>query len=338
MATRSPEQILKASRRQAMNVADKAGRVRLMKQLEAAQRDLDRRLRKMGAGGETFTATQLKLTMKQIKATIAELRIGMKKTVVSSAKSAAEAATSNTVEYMKRAEQKYGGIARPLPLKTASMLDPVIRRTNASVLRRLSMSSAGLKNTAQAKKVKKGILERYGENTIKVFEDKLRLGIATGKPWMEVRADLIVASPFLQQKPASWAQRIVRTETMAAYNAGSWESIREAGKVLGDMFKILAATFDDRTGWDSYGLHGQIRKTDEAFGDYDGRMFMHPPNRPNDREVVIPHRLSWAIPNDLDPRSDSEVSMVYFQQRPQGPGPGSRPTMSTVPREQFGRP
>ena len=128
--------------------------------------------------------------------------------------------------------------------------------------------------------------------------------------------------------------------TMGAYNRASWEGMREADDQLGDMVKILAATFDDRTGWDSYQVHGQIRLPDEAFewnapsGSYS---FMHPPNRPNDREVVVPHRIAWVIPSYLEQLSDGEVLDAWLREKRKGTLP-DRPTMTTVPLSLFGKP
>lgn len=122
--------------------------------------------------------------------------------------------------------------------------------------------------------------------------------------------------------------------TMGGYNRAGWEATRAADDELGDMVKILCATFDDRTGWDSYQVHGQIRLPDQAFEWADGA-YQHPPNRPNDREVVVPHRIAWPIPANLVPVGDDLVAAVYARQRKTG-GPGPRPLMTTVDLGRFG--
>jgi len=180
-----------------------------------------------------------------------------------------------------------------------------------------------------------GVLTRYSSAVIEEFEGVLRRGMLTGKPWGDVRDELTSKSPFLQGSPKFWAERIVRTETMGAYNRAGWESIRAADDELGDMVKILSATFDDRTGWDSYQVHGQIRRVDEAFA-WKGGLYQSPPNRPNDREVVVPHRVSWPIPAELAWRSDGEVAAAWKRDRRKG-GPPPRPLMTTIPLALFGR-
>lgn len=123
--------------------------------------------------------------------------------------------------------------------------------------------------------------------------------------------------------------------TMGAYNRAGWETIRAADDELGDMCKILSAVFDDRTGWDSYQAHGQIRLPDEAFA-WAGGLYQAPPNRPNDREVVVPHRISWPIPDDLAWRGDGEVAAAWKRDRRKGSPPG-RPLMTTIPLARFGK-
>lgn len=332
-------EVLKRTRASARKVSEQMGKKRLGRLLAKAQSDLNTRILKAeglrGPGKDSFTATQLRVTLHQVEQVMRDLNKGMKSLVISQGKTAADAAAANTLDYMARAERQFKGIGARLPLAEAALMDRAVVRTEASILRRLASDPK--------KPEKPGILQRYGMSVVGKFEEKLQLGIATGKPWAEMRADLIADSPFLQQAPASWAERIVRTETMAAYNRAGWETTRDAQSELGDMVKILAATFDDRTGWDSYLVHGQIRKTDEPFEGPFG-MYQHPPNRPNDREIVVPHRISWPLPDYLEPRSESEAEQAWSS-KIQDPGSrgGIPPSfgrswpMSTVPREQFGR-
>jgi hypothetical protein len=98
--------------------------------------------------------------------------------------------------------------------------------------------------------------------------------------------------------------------------------------------KILCATFDSRTGSDSFAVHGQIRRPDEAFAWWEG-LYQHPPNRPNDREIVLSHRTSWPIPAELAWRSDSEVAARWALEGRKG-APPPRPKMTTVPLDRFG--
>jgi len=94
------------------------------------------------------------------------------------------------------------------------------------------------------------------------------------------------------------AERIVRTELMSAYNAAKQATLVEArdSGIAPDVRKTCIVTYDNRTAPDSYPLEGQVRDLDELFLDGAGRTYLHPPGRPNDREVEVP----WMDP-DVEP-------------------------------------
>lgn len=319
-----PLDILRRNRERAVGLAAKAGGPRTLAMLQRAQRDLEQRLRQAeglrGAGTDSFTATQLRATLAQVRDVLRTLKPDLKTTITDAAKGTAEQAVSGTVEYLRAAEQRFRGVSAPLALREAEMLDRVAKGTEASVLRRLM--------TDPQDPASQGILDRYGENVVGAFEEQLQLRFLARKPWAEVRDALVQESPFLQGKPAHWAERIVRTEVMGANNRAGWESIREASREFDDMVKVLSATFDNRTAADSYAVHGQIRRPSEAFASWYG-LFQHPPDRPNDRGVVVPHRLSWPLPATLKQKSDGEVLARWRWEGRKG-SPPPRPKMSTV--------
>lgn len=307
--------------------------------LEKAERDLRVRLKQAeslsGPGAGSFTATQLRGTLAQVQAVLADVKRGIKETVVDKAKDQAIEASDDVVEYLAKADRAFKGIAQPLAINEAAMMERAVSGVQSSALRRLVY---GVDNTGAASvgvKVQAGVLARYGEAVVGKFEEELRTALVARKPWDEVRNALIAQSPFLQGAPAFWAQRIVRTELMGAYNRAGWEATKAADDELGDVVKILSATFDNRTGADSYAVHGQIRRVTEAFQWWEGS-YMHPPNRPNDREVVVPHRLAWPIPEYLTWRSDGEISARWRALGRRG-SPPSRPKMTTVPLSKFGK-
>lgn len=312
--------------------------------LEDAARDLAKRIRQAeglaGPGPNTFTSVQLRATLAQVRAVLRTVKTGIKDTIIESSTELAGSASAHTVDYLKKADRAFRGVGvQPLALNEARMFEQVTEGVRSSVLRRLASSgtpAAKATEVSKAHPAKLGILDRYGLETIKNFERTLQLGLVSRKSWAQMRNDLIAESPFLKGAPAHWATRIVRTECMGAYNRAQWEATREADDELEDMVKILSATFDDRTASDSYAVHGQIRRPEEAFEWWDG-LYQHPPNRPNDREVVTPHRISWEIPEYLEQYEDEEVEDVWEREKHKGPCP-PRPEMTTVPLEDFGKP
>lgn len=324
----TPLQTLKVDRRQAIELAHTKGVNATTRMLEQAQRKLNTRLRHAeglwGPGSDSFTTSQLRVMLEQIRQVLAEVQYGIKGIVMDDGLTTAELAAQHTVQYVKRAEQQFRGSGQRLAIREAAVLDRAVSGTESSILHRLLGT-----------KKKKGILQRYGENTIERFEQRLQQRMLTKASLNEVRAELIAESPFLQAQPAHWAERIARTEIMNAHNRAQWEGLRAVNKeVGGGMLKILVATFDSRTGADSYAVHGQIRRPAEAFSDWTHN-YQHPPNRPNDRETVVPHNIDWPIPPSLAWKSDGEVATRWRMQGNKRPLP-SRPLMTTVPLDKIG--
>lgn len=335
--TRNPTLLhaITTNRDDAVRLAQTNGTKDTLALLKRADAELAQRLRLarglQGEGKDTFTARQAEIALKNIRDVTRQVQRSLLTTVQTQGTKAADLATGNMLDYMERANRQFKGLGEaPLPIKEAGMLTQAKAGVNASILRRLTSE-----DTDETGTPKQGILARYGALTVASFEEELSLSVLTGKSWEDTRNSLIGKSPFLQSKPAFWADRIVRSEIMGAYNRTCYEVINEANEQLGDMVKILAATFDDRTGWDSYQVHGQIRRPNEAF-QWQGGFYQSPPNRPNDREIVVPHRVVWPIPAYLRWRSDGEVTSQYFKHRRTG-SPGPRPPMTTIPLELFGK-
>lgn len=315
----------------------RAGVAQTRKVLGRAQRELEERLSHAlaaGPGAGSFTAVRLRATLEQVRHVTRIVQRGVRDVLVGAADESAEQSARILSKYLRGVQRKFAGTAQPLGLREAGLVDAATSGARASVLRRLASSGepGGVEATHPAKP---GILERYGLATVGHFEQILQKSFVARTPWADVRAELTAASPFLQRAPAHWAERIVRTETMGTYNRAGWESVREADEQLGDMVKILSATFDDRTAADSYAVHGQIRRPDEAFQSWFG-FYQHPPNRPNDREVVVPHRISWPLPPYLAWKTDGQIAARWRHEGRKGRVP-ARPNMTTVPLEQFGR-
>jgi len=332
----TPREILLRNRADALDLVKSAGTARTREILENAERELVQRLATIPAGPGSFTYQQMRSALMQVRYVLAGVRDGMTDAMVDGALDAAERAAGATIDYLARADQAFRGVGTtPLALDETAMFEQARVGARSSILRRLASSGTGAPGAPTAvHPAAAGILDRYGMNTIGLFERTLQQGMLTRAPWETIKTNLVASSPFLRSKPMFWAERIVRTELMGAYNRASWEANREADDQLGDMVKILSATFDDRTGSDSIAIHGQIRLPDEAFESWFG-LYQHPPNRPNDREIVVPHRISWPIPPYLKWRADEEIAKRWEMEKRAGKPP-DRPLMTTVPIGQFG--
>lgn len=328
-----PAQVLAQNARAAARFAQKAGPDRVRKVLERAHADLTGRLREAvrGPGAGSFTHAQLRSTLAQVKHTLRSVAVpGIQDSVLDVGDDAAEAAGGGVVEYMQAADDAYGGAgAQPLALDEASVLDAASDGAGGSVLRRLA-GEGGVPG--------EGIMARYGMNVVGSFESSLQQSLVARASWDSVRAGLVDASPFLRGAPAHWAERIARTEIMGAHARATYEATREADDQLGDVVKILSATFDDRTAADSFAVHGQIRRPEEAFETWYGEM-QYPPARPNDREIVVTHRVAWAIPANLRQLDNGAVAARWAAEGGKGKGRKMppRPLMTTVDLDSFGK-
>ena len=332
----TPRDVLAQNRQDALDFASRMGTKRTREVLDRAERELVERLAALRPGIPTFTGESMRAALAQIREVVRGMRPGIRDVLVDGASIAAEKAASGTVEYLENVDRQFRGVGtQPLSLDVAAMFEQARSGARASILRRLASSGGTVPGASTTPNpAKPGILDRYGLSTIRMFEEELQVGVVARKSWDEMRAAIVTKSPFLRGKPAFWAERIVRTESMGAYNRGSWEAGREADDQLGDLIKILSATFDDRTGADSFAVHGQIRHSDEAFESWFG-LYQHPPNRPNDREVVVPHRISWPIPAYLKWKEDAEVAARWAKEKRKG-SPPPRPNMTTIPVGNFG--
>lgn len=336
--------VLDKNRADAIRLSQVRGQASTLKLLRDAQTDLEKRLAQTalsGAGKESFTYAQLHATLRQVKHVQQELNGSLKTSLSGQVVDLSKVAAEHSIRYLVDADVAHNGIGTtPLGLNEARMVDRAAQGSQASLLRRLASSGKPASKVGRTGDLTEphparvGILQRYGMATVGHFENILQQGLITKKSVADMRDEITEKSPFLKGAPRFWAERIVRTELMGAYNRGAWETTREADEELGDCVKILVATFDARTAADSYAVHGQIRRPTEAFETWEG-MVQHPPARPNDRETVVTHRVSWPLPPELTPKSGGEIHAAWKREGRKG-SPPAQPLTSTVPRESFG--
>ncbi len=326
------QEVLARDRRLSLGFVQQAGAHRTQQLLQETARDLELRLKSAellrGPGKDTFSIAQMRATLAQVRSVLKPLMGGVKDTLLTHGPATATEGAEHAAKYLVAADKAFKGVGQqPLALRTALMLEAAGKGSAASILARLAGEPGHPGHL--------GVLQRYGVETIGHFEGVLQRGLLGRKSWADVRQDLTAKSPFLQGAPAFWAHRIVRTEMMAAQNRGQHEAIVEADEQLGDMCKIVSCVFDDRTGADSVAIHGQIRRPEEPFESWNGA-FQHPPDRPNDRASVTPHRLSWPIPPYLAWASAEEIEKAWKRDGRKG-APPERPLMTTIPLDSFGK-
>ena len=104
--------------------------------------------------------------------------------------------------------------------------------------------------------------------------------------------------------------RLARTELHNAYGLGKMKGMTTTrDQLLPDLMKALVHPMDARTGLDSQYLAklNPVLPLDEPFEYRWGgklRRFMTPPDRPNDRGILVPYRPAWG-----SPKGDSGMDM-----------------------------
>ncbi len=287
-----------------VTATDRAGRAanaELLRDLEAADRLLRRRLRRYAASDERFTPASMLSYQRQIALVRRRVEASLSGIVATSTEAAATAGYSETFRLLAALDARFSGIARPLRLRPAAAMMRSLRADSSLLIQRATS------------------VDRYGSAMIAEFETRMRRGLIAGVSQRDMVDDLCghggptgTVSLAARETPTgvvrlveeeipeglfvryrSWAWRIVRTETARAYSIARMEGLFEQRQAFPELRKKILATFDNRTAFDSVVVHGQIRRLEEPFVDGAGRVYLQPPARPNDREVVIPWLPEW---------------------------------------------
>lgn len=261
-------------RTKALRNAQNAGLLPLLRRAEATLKA--RQLAMAVHGGEPMTPTIADALLGQVREAMIALQPGMVDMLGRLAETNAKLGARSTVEMLALFEGSPKGALRPI-----AVLEAVA--AGSTVLERHASSVA-----------------RYGQHVIGRFRDVMQEGILLGDTFDEMtRRIQKTGGAVLPTR--GWAERIVRTEGMAALNAGAHlEMVEQHATAFPDLEKKLIETFDARTAEDSYPAHGQVRPLNGFFRDGKGREYLYPPGRPNDRGVTIPWRRAWLEPDQGD--------------------------------------
>ncbi len=311
---------------QNVSLRSRAGRAEareILEMLERADQQLERRLRREAqrhGPTERFTGAGLLAYRRQVQLVNAFVRARMDRNSRRAARRNIRQGWFDTVGLLGNLEQAYSGSVRPLRINTARMMNERTRGVQASLLRQhaTSMDRYGeemertMRQTLQSNLLAGGTFSQAVDQLVAMRGPRGRVSVAArelGDGTVErIRLETIPEGLFRRHR--WWAMRIVRTETAYAQNAAGFEALHAARDVdFPDMQKKILAMMDNRTYPDSIAVHGQIRDLDAMFRDGAGREYLHPPARPNDREVVIPWRPGWDETETSAPRQALEEAI-----------------------------
>jgi hypothetical protein len=197
-----------------------------------------------------------------------------------------DTARKDTAEWLRYADRTFTGSVRPLRFDAVAWVSANKQQLSNVRLQEYRRSFA-----------------RYGANAVRKIENEIAQTVLIGDPWSTARDKVWDAVRGVVEDRQWMVDRILRTETSAIYNGTRLEALLEEDYADDPMYKTLLATFDNVTGDDSVLLHEQVRPVRQPFYDaWYGKSYMAPPNRPNDREILVGWRKSYGdAPGEVAP-------------------------------------
>ncbi len=250
----------------------------IMSSYQDARRELVDRLSRLPPG--SFTAQHLRGVLAQVNGAIAGINKKLQGDMYDGSFEAAKAGVGDLFSEINTFDDAFTGAVTPINLNAA-----LIAQDTANYLTTKYQTN----------------LEAYGNDLQTQISNGLFTASIGETSYSEVVGRI---SQFFNAE--EWKlHRIVRTELHNIYNIGKLNGMRELIGTddepgdIPDLMKTLMHPMDQRTGEDSKALareHPAIPVDEEfvqVWGKYTFR-FMNPPNRPNDRAIMVPYREEWG--------------------------------------------
>jgi hypothetical protein len=278
----------------------------LLGDLREAERRLGYKLRyevvKHGSLDGRFTGAQAVAVQQQVLHAIDYVQDRIRGRTSDQAAVAIQGGLQRTITTMEGLERRFTGVVTPLRLREAHEFSRSKAQARGMWARDFPTS-----------------VDRYGAKMLSEFEEVIRGGLIAGSSMDDIIGALtgrggpkglvslaakVTPAGVLRVREADipeglfvrnkyWAERLVRTELLKAYNGARQAGLESSATDHPGLKRKILAILDKRTAPDSLAVHGQIRGIKEPFVDGAGRSYLYPPARPNDRETVIPWKDEW---------------------------------------------
>jgi hypothetical protein len=249
---------------------------RLLRVFRNVRQQLQDRLLTIPEG--TFTEQQLNVTLVQITAAIEAIKRKLKGEMVDSAEILSTRGIEDMIREIEKFSKKFEGSIQPININVAVLA---------------SESQTFLVNKYDAS------LDAYGEDLRSQITQNIMNAMIMRDTSQRTVSGLVadVGRFFVGEE---WKlNRIVRTEMHNIYNYSKMNGMLTVQETtIPDLKKSLMHPMDKRTGTDSKKLarENPVVDIDEPFRfKWKGkeRVFMFPPDRPNDRAILVPFRETW---------------------------------------------
>jgi hypothetical protein len=244
----------------------------LMGEYREIRKDLVDRLSRLPQG--TFTSQHLRGVLAQVNGAIEAMNAHIGGSTVKAAYRAALKGVEGLIKEIKTFDSEFSGAVTPINLNAV-----LIAHDTSNLLVTKYETN----------------LDQYGNGLLTQITNGLFSAAAGEASYSEVVGRI---SQFFTGK--EWElHRIVRTELHHVYNTAKVNGLKEIAEEVDDMQKTLIHPLDARTGEDSeYAASlNMIVDIDKPFV-YTWRKkvreYMAPPDRPNDRSILVPYRASWG--------------------------------------------
>lgn len=222
----------------------------------------------------SFTAQHLRGVVAQVEGAIIAMNRHLAGAMADGAYEAALKGVDHVVEEMRVFDSKFTGAVTPINLNAALLA----KDTSKLLVTRYKTN-----------------LDKYGANLLSEITNGL-FSATLG----ETSYDEVVGRIGTYFNGKEWElHRIVRTELHGLYNRGKLAGMQDLAEDIDGLKKTLIHPMDGRTGDDSKYAASKhlVADLDKPFrykwlGQW--RVFDSPPDRPNDRSVMVPYSPEWG--------------------------------------------
>lgn len=222
-----------------------------------------------------FTAQRLRGAIVQVETALTAMELGLKGEMADATEIISRAGVEHLVDEIHRFDKEFEGAVIPINVDVAALVTD-----NANFL--INRYDASLE--AYTSDIRAGIVREMSQAAI----EEIGLSELTSR----------IGKFFLGEE---WKiQRIARTELHHAYGGAKQRTMEFLVEdQIPDLKKALIHPMDARTAADSkaLALENPIVPVDQPFvfkWGKEKRIFMFPPDRPNDRSIMVPYREGWA--------------------------------------------
>lgn len=280
------------------------------------QRDLEKWLGDRADGNERFTAFRYRQALLQVNAAlkkVRELEPALLTVLDAAGRNAGVTATKHVVKQVDYYSKKFQGAAYPIPLDQAAAIAEgrslMIPRFVTSAARYAGKVGDDIKQQLAVGMLKGESLDELTNRLVKLRGPRGLVALRGIKGQRGAIVEHISEGLFRRYR--YWAERVVRTEVLSAYNAVADASLRQYATQDNEIKRRWNAAGDWRTCSICRGLDGEVTDVDKPFkGGYESA-----PAHPNCRCNVGPWKDRWTPQNQAEAKEAEKTAALSTEEQ-----------------------